>query len=67
MVTIRWTIGAQKDLREIIEYIGQDSTTYAAVMARRIITAIERLRRYPKVGRIIPEYDDETIRELIVI
>jgi plasmid stabilization system protein ParE len=67
VVTIRWTIGAQKDLREIIEYIGQDSTTYAAVMARRIITAIERLRRYPKVGRIIPEYDDETIRELIVI
>ena len=66
MVTIRWTVGAQEDLWEIVEYIGQDSTTYAVVMARRIISAIERLRRYPKVGRIVPEYDDETIRELIV-
>lgn len=66
MASIRWTLGARADLREIVEYIGQDSLAYAAAMAGRIVAAVERLRHHPKLGRVVPEYHDETIREVIV-
>lgn len=66
MATVRWTLGAREDLREIVEYIGEDSITYAAAMAGRIVAAAERLRRHPRLGRVVPEYEDEMIREVIV-
>lgn len=66
MASIRWTLGARDDLREIVDYISQDSTTYAAATAGRIVAAVARLRRHPRLGRVVPEYRDETIRELIV-
>ena len=66
MAAVRWTVGARQDLREIVEYISQDSTAYAAAMAGRLVAAAERLGRHPRLGRVVPEYDDETIRELIV-
>ena len=66
MAAVRWTVGAREDLREIVEYISQDSTAYAAAMAGRLIAAAERLGRHSRLGRIVPEYEDETIRELIV-
>ncbi len=66
MASVHWTVGAREDLRAIVEYIGQDSPTYAAATAGRITAAVERLERHPRLGRVVPEYEDETIRELIV-
>jgi addiction module RelE/StbE family toxin len=66
VASIRWTVGAREDLREIFDYIGRDSTVYAAATVERIIATIEQIRRNPKLGRVVPEYDDETIRELVV-
>lgn len=66
MASIRWSVGAGEDLREVVEYIARDSTTYAAATAYRIVTAIEKLRRHPELGRVVPEYEDPTIREIIV-
>ncbi|MDZ4277959.1 MAG: type II toxin-antitoxin system RelE/ParE family toxin [Dehalococcoidia bacterium] len=66
MASIVWTVGARDDLRDTIDYIGRDSPTYAAATAERILGAAEGLRRHPKMGRVVPEYDDQSIRELIV-
>ena|SRR3990170_7295858 len=66
MASIHWTVGARDDLREIVEYISRDSLTYAASVVGRVIAAVDRLERHPKLGRVVPEYEDETIRELIV-
>ena len=35
-------------------------------MVRRIRVEVARLERFPELGRIVPEYDDPGIRELIV-
>jgi toxin ParE1/3/4 len=35
-------------------------------MARRIRTEAARLADYPLMGRVVPEYEDTSIRELIV-
>jgi toxin ParE1/3/4 len=66
VASVRWTVGARADLGAIVAYVSHDSPTYAAALAERIGVAVERLRRYPRLGRIVPEYDDEAIRELIV-
>lgn len=66
MASILWTVGARNDLRELVQFIAHDSPTYAAATADRILDAVERLRRYPRLGRVVPEYDQPPIRELIV-
>ena len=66
MASVRWTVGARADLREIVDYISQDSVTYAAAQAERIVVNVRRLRHHPRLGRIVPEYRHPTIRELIV-
>jgi addiction module RelE/StbE family toxin len=66
MAAVRWTVGAREDLREIVEHIAADSPTYARAMAMRILGSVKRLRAHPALGRVVPEYEDESIRELIV-
>lgn len=66
MASIAWTVAAGSDLRDITEYISRDSPTYAAATADRILDAIDNLSKYPKLGRVVPEYNNESIRELIV-
>jgi plasmid stabilization system protein ParE len=39
---------------------------YAAAFTARVNAAIDVLRRFPRSGRVVPEYDDESIREVIV-
>jgi toxin ParE1/3/4 len=63
---IRWTVGARRDLHEIVTHIAEDSPAYAINFAERIALAIDRLETFPKLGRIVPEYQDANVRELIV-
>ena len=60
MAKIRWTVGARRDLHEIINYIADDSPAYAINFAERIILAVDRLETFPKLGRIVPEYQIRT-------
>lgn len=62
---IVWTEPAVEDLRELHAYIARDSEVYASGFVGRIILAAERLTAHPRVGRVIPETNDENIRELL--
>ncbi len=66
MAKIQWTVGARRDLYEIVTHIAEDSPAYAINFAERITLAIDRLEAFPKLGRIVPEYQDANVRELIV-
>lgn len=66
MASVFWAVGARRDLRDIIEFISRDSTIYAVATSERVLDATERLREFPQLGRIVPEYEDPSIRELIV-
>ena len=66
MATVLWTVGAGADLRDIFAFLRRDSEVYASVLTARIFDALERLAEYPYLGRMVPEYQDETIREVIV-
>ena len=65
MVKIVWSDSAVADLESTVEYIARDSGHYAAAFAERVLTAVEKLSTFPKLGRVVPEYNKEDIRELI--
>lgn len=62
---VRWSFTATSDLEEICARIGKDSPHYAALFAERILAATRRAGQFPELGRIVPEYNDPAIREII--
>ena len=65
MVRLIWSPDAVDDLEAICDYIAKDSEHYARVFAQGTINAIERLKIFPESGRIVPEYNQKGIREII--
>jgi toxin ParE1/3/4 len=63
---IVWSQRAAKDLESITDYIAADSPTYAGTVLKNIVKQTRILARFPQAGRMVPEYDDENLRELIV-
>ena len=66
MVKIRWTELSVDDLKSIRDYIAQNSVRYASITINRIYDRAQILSRQPLSGRIVPEFDDQKIRELII-
>ena len=62
---IRWSRRARHDLREIRESISKDAPSDAKQFAEKIIIATERLIDHPKLGRKVPEAEQDQIRDLI--
>lgn len=65
MVKVVWTELALGDLKAIHDYISLDSKTYADKFVQRLIGRVDQLESFPRSGRIVPEYDLESTRELI--
>jgi len=63
--TVRWTTQAQADLAAIRAFISQDSPHYAGVIVSRLIAATDRLVPFPESGRVVPEFGNSSIREVI--
>ncbi|MDI6793952.1 MAG: type II toxin-antitoxin system RelE/ParE family toxin, partial [bacterium] len=53
-----WTEDGIKSFEEIIEYISRDSAYYAGNFAKKILLFIEQLKNFPRIGRIVPEYNN---------
>lgn len=62
---IRWTDPAVESLRNLHGYIAKDSEVYANSLVQRVILSAEKLMDFPRLGRVVPEADEETIRELL--
>jgi plasmid stabilization system protein ParE len=62
---IRRTDPALESLRNLHGYIAKDSEVYATNFVQRIVLADEKLTDFPRLGRAVPEADEETIRELL--
>ena len=65
MAEIIWTSTAIEDLNNIGEYISKDSFHYARITVDSLFKKSEVLVSYPNIGRIVPEKNNESIRELI--
>ena len=56
-----WTDPSLEDLRAIRNYIARDSDCYAADLVEQLVLSVERLPRFPRMGRVVPEAQDESI------
>ena len=65
MVQINWTIQAKDDLKAIADFIKQDSEKYARLQISRIRSRTHLLKTHRNSGRMVPEFDNPDIRELI--
>jgi len=63
---IVWSHLATADLESIVEHIFRDSEFYAATVARELVAAARSLATLSERGRVVPEYENPTIREIIV-
>ncbi len=62
---IIWAEKGIKSFEYIVRYISNDSPYYASNFAKNILSAIEKLKTFPRIGRIVPEYSDQNIQEII--
>ena len=66
MVEVKWSPQAVEDLEGILDYIGKDSPLFAARFAEQILHAVESLQHDPERGRMVPEKDDSSMREIFL-
>ncbi len=66
MAEIRWTPQAADDLEAITRFIAADSPHYASLFALDALAAVERLHDYPHWGRIAPEFNTPSVREILL-
>ena len=64
MVEIIWTPFALEDLQSIYDYIALDSPTYAIRFIDKLVDKVEILIDHPDVGRVVPEFENELIKEI---
>ncbi len=61
---VRWTDHAKTQLRDIHQYIARDSSVYAKRVTEALVNNTIGLDDLPRIGRIVPELNEETVREL---
>ena len=64
MGQIIWTRTALDDIDLIAEYVSRDSESAAATLIVNLFDSVERLATFPNSGRIVPEVNKDTMREV---
>ncbi|MBK5273777.1 MAG: type II toxin-antitoxin system RelE/ParE family toxin [Desulfuromonadales bacterium] len=65
MAKIVWTEKASDHLQAIHVYIAHDSPVYAARLVRALVKSTAKIESMPLCGRIVPEFNDSNLREVI--
>ena len=63
---ITFSDSAVRDLEDIVEYYSEQQIPHVgARLVRKVIEEIELLGEAPDIGRVVPEFESEYLRELI--
>ena len=65
MAEITWSPESIQDLASIKSFIAADSEHYAGLVMQRLVAAVGRLAMFPESGRVVLEFDDPIIREVL--
>ncbi len=63
---IIWSPDSLADIERIADFISRDSLFYAESTVFKIFEATQNLEAYPKSGRVVPELNQDNIREVFV-
>jgi plasmid stabilization system protein ParE len=65
-LTVQWTERALAQLQETAAYIALENPEAATRLVRRVLASTDRLERFPRSGRRLPEFPAFPHRELVV-
>jgi len=63
---VTWTPQALDDLEAICLFIARDAPQIAELFAERVFRTSDRLREFPRSGRVVQEIGRDNIREVII-
>ena len=61
-----WSPAARDDLRDVVGFIARDNPDRAMSFGYELISKTDRLQEFPELGRVVPEYRSQRIREIIL-
>lgn len=62
---VHWTDAAAAHLTAIHDYIAHDSELFAKRTVDRLTARSKQFAQFPRSGRMVPEYQDPDVREVI--
>lgn len=63
---IIWSLQAREDLRDIVTFIAVDNPMAAESFGFLLMSKVDLLAQFPKLGRVVPEEQNESLREVIL-
>lgn len=63
---LTWSPAARDDLHDIVIFIARDNPERAMSFGYQLISETDRLQTFPRLGRLVPEYQNEDLREIIL-
>jgi len=60
-----WAPSARLDLKEIASYIADSRPEASIRFVKSVFHSVERVIDFPESGRIVPEFGDPSIREIV--
>jgi plasmid stabilization system protein ParE len=66
MAEVVWRESGLDDLRDIVEFLDRTSPSYAERIRSQVFAATRRLETLPLMGRVVPEFGEPHVREVIV-
>ena len=65
MAKVVWMEQAIDDLTNIANFASQYSEQYASAIVSKLFNKADILKTMPRIGRMVPEKEEDTLRELI--
>jgi plasmid stabilization system protein ParE len=66
MASVRWSLNARRNLFDTIVDLDRTSDIVALALVRRIDAAVQNLAAFPRIGRVLRNYEDDGIHEVPV-
>jgi len=60
-----WAPSARLDLRELASYIAESRPRASGRFVKNVLRTVEHLSNFPKSGRVVPEFNNPNIREVV--
>lgn len=66
MANVIWTPEAVRQLDGVLVYLAEVAPDYSEALSFEIEAAADSLARFPKMGRVVPEFSRDDLREIII-
>jgi plasmid stabilization system protein ParE len=66
VAVVQWTDPALEQLREITDFLAQHSAKKATEVGEKVMASTRQLVHSPLMGRVVPEFQLDYLRELVV-